>query len=83
MSKGYWVVKANIEDGWLLYDDRFISMRHKNTPSDVFGNPLSFSETDQEWKLLFDEIDDLQHWMVQQKSKENLLKKLSQLGWKY
>jgi len=41
------------------------------------------NETDQEWTDLFNEIDDLQHWMVQQKSKENLLKKLSQLGWKY
>ena len=38
---------------------------------------------DQEWMVLFNEIVDLQHWMVQQKSKENLLKKLSQLGWKY
>ena len=34
-------------------------------------------------ELSLNEIDDLQHWMVQQKSKENLLKKLSQLGWKY
>ena len=58
-------------------------MRHKKSPSDVFGNPLSVNETDQEWTDLFNEIDDLQHWMVQQKSKENLLKKLSQLGWKY
>ena len=76
-------VKGNIEGGWLIYDERFISMRHKKSPSDVFGNPLSVNETDQEWTDLFNEIDDLQHWMVQQKSKENLLKKLSQLGWKY
>ena len=41
------------------------------------------NETDQEWTDLFNEIDNLQHWMVQQKSKENLLKELSQLGWKY
>ena len=41
------------------------------------------NETDQEWTDMLNEIDDLQHWMVQQKSKENLLKKLSQLGWKY
>jgi len=41
------------------------------------------NETDQEWTVLFDEIDDLQHWMVQQKSKENQLNKLSQLGWRY
>ena len=25
--------------------------------SDVFGNPLSVNETDQEWTVLFDEID--------------------------
>jgi len=41
------------------------------------------NETDKEWTDLFDEIDDLQHWMVQQKSKEILLNKLSQLGWRY
>ena len=41
------------------------------------------NEADLEWTVLFDEIDDLQHWMVQQKSKENLLKELSQLGWRY
>jgi len=41
------------------------------------------NETDKEWTVLFDETDDLQHWMVQQKSKENLLNKLSQLGWRY
>ena len=58
-------------------------MRHKKSPSDVFGNPLSVNETDQEWTVLFNEIDNLQHWMVQQKSKENLLKELSQLGRKY
>ena len=63
--------------------DSFISMRHKKSPSDVFGNPLSVNETDQIWTVLFDEIDDLQHWMVQQKSKEILLNKLSQLGWRY
>ena len=49
----------------------------------MYLDPLSVNETDQEWTDLFNEIDDLQHWMVQQKSKENLLKKLSQLGWKY
>ena len=63
----------------LLQDSR----GKKNINNDVFGNPLSVNETDQEWTDLFNEIDDLQHWMVQQKSKENLLKKLSQLGWKY
>jgi len=41
------------------------------------------NETDQEWTDLFNEIDNLQHRMVQQKSKENLLKELSQLGWSY
>ena len=76
-------VKGNIEGGWLIYDERFISMRHKKSPSDVFGNPLSVNETDQEWTDLFNEIDNLQHWMVQQKSKEKLSNKLSQLGWKY
>ena len=79
----YRYVKGNIEGGWLLYNERFISMRHKKSPSDVFGNPLTLNEMDQEWAVLFDEIDDLQHWMVQQKSKENLLKELSQLGWRY
>ena len=58
-------------------------MRHKKSPSDVFGNPLFLNEMDQLWTVLFDEIDDLQHWMVQQKSKEILLNKLSQLGWRY
>jgi hypothetical protein len=41
------------------------------------------NEKDQEWTDLFNEIDKIHHLMVQQKSKENLLKKLSQLGWKY
>jgi len=41
------------------------------------------NETDQEWTDLFNEIDNLQHWMVQQKSKEKVLKELSQLGWRY
>jgi len=41
------------------------------------------NEMDQEWTDLFNEIDNLQHWMVQQKSKENLLKELSQQGWRY
>ena len=51
--------------------------------TDVFGNSLSVNETDQKWTDLFEKIDDLLHWMVQQKSKGNLLKKLSQLVWKY
>ena len=51
--------------------------------TDLYGNTLSVNETDKEWTDLFDEIDELLHWMVQQKSKEILLKKLSQLGWKY
>ena len=51
--------------------------------NDVFGNSLSENEADQEWTVLFNEIDDLQHWMVQQKSKEILINKLYQLGWKY
>ena len=50
--------------------------------TDVFGNSLSVNETDQEWTDLFNEIDNLQHWMVQQKSKEKLSNKLYQLGWK-
>ena len=78
----YRYAKGSIEGGWLLYDERFISMRHKKSPSDVFGNPLSVNETDQEWTDLFNEIDNLQHWMVQQKSKEKLSTKLYQLGWK-
>ena len=32
------------------------------------------NETDQKWTVLFDEIDELLHWMVQQESKEILLK---------
>ena len=48
--------------------------------TDVFGNPLSVNETDKEWTVLLDEIDDLQHWMVQQKSKENLLKSMQIRG---
>ena len=76
-------VKGNMEGGWLLYDERFISMRQKKSPSDVFGNFLPVNEADLEWTVLFDEIDDLQYWMVQQKSKENLLNKLSHLGWRY
>lgn len=79
----YRYAKGSIEGGWLLYDERFISMRQKNSPSDVFGNPLSVNETDQEWTDLFNEVNNLQHWMVQQKSKEKLSNKLSQLGWKY
>ena len=78
----YRYAKGSIEGGWLLYDERFISMRHKKSPSDVFGNPLFVNETDQEWTDLFNEIDNLQHWMVQQKSKEKLSNKLYQLGWK-
>ena len=41
-------VKGNIEGGWLLYDERFISMRHKKSSTDVFGNPLFVNEIDQE-----------------------------------
>ena len=63
----------------LLQDSR--GKKFINT--DVFGNPLFVNETDQEWIDLLNEIDNLQHWMLQQKSKENLLKELSQLGWKY
>ena len=79
----YRYVKGNIEGGWLLYDERFISMRHKKSPTDRYGKPLVLNKTDIRWVDLFNEIDNIQHWMVQQKSRKYLLEKLSQYGWRF
>ena len=79
----YRYVKGNIEGGWLLYDERFISMRHKKSPKDRYGNPLMLNKTDIRWVDLFNEIDNIQHWMVKQKSSKYLLEKLSKYGWRF
>ena len=41
------------------------------------------NKTDIKWVDLFDEINNIQHWMVQQKSRKYLLEKLSQYGWRF
>ena len=64
-------VKGNMEGGWLLYDERFISMRQNKSPSDVFGNPLFVNETDQEWTDLFNEIDNYSTGWFNRNHKKN------------
>ena len=53
------------------------------SPKDRYGKPLVLNKTDIRWVDLFNEIDNIQHWMVQQKSRKYLLEKLSQYGWRF